>query len=301
MHFAAFAYVGEVVTDPAKYYRNNVVSTLTLLDAMRTARRRAVRLLQHLRHLRHPRDRADHRGRAAGADQPLRPTKLVVERCWPTTPAPTAWASRPCATSTRAAPPPTATIGEDHDPETHLIPLVLQAALGRRPHVDGLRHRLPDAGRHLRPRLHPRRRPGRRPPAAPWSGSTGAAAALQPRHRHRRQRARRDRRARRVTGRPIPSSSAPPRRRSPAWWPRPPPAASSAGPPAPPGSTRSWSPPGNGTPPTPTAMATASPQASRADSFAGAAMPLRRPASTARTMTSAAIGMPRLSESSTRS
>ena len=35
MHFAAFAYVGESVTDPAKYYQNNVVGTLTLLDAMR--------------------------------------------------------------------------------------------------------------------------------------------------------------------------------------------------------------------------------------------------------------------------
>ena len=35
MHFAAFAYVGESVTDPAKYYHNNVVGTLALLDAMR--------------------------------------------------------------------------------------------------------------------------------------------------------------------------------------------------------------------------------------------------------------------------
>src|SRR4051812_36426572 len=35
MHFAAFAYVGESVTDPAKYYRNNVAGTLTLLEAMR--------------------------------------------------------------------------------------------------------------------------------------------------------------------------------------------------------------------------------------------------------------------------
>ena len=34
IHFAAFAYVGESVTDPAKYYRNNVVGTLSLLDAM---------------------------------------------------------------------------------------------------------------------------------------------------------------------------------------------------------------------------------------------------------------------------
>ncbi|MHC5731770.1 MAG: NAD-dependent epimerase/dehydratase family protein, partial [Nostoc sp.] len=37
MHFSAYAYVGESVTDPAKYYRNNVVGTLTLLEAMLTA------------------------------------------------------------------------------------------------------------------------------------------------------------------------------------------------------------------------------------------------------------------------
>ena len=36
VHFAAFAYVGRSVTDPAKYYRNNVIGTLSLLDAMRT-------------------------------------------------------------------------------------------------------------------------------------------------------------------------------------------------------------------------------------------------------------------------
>ena len=37
MHFAAFTYVGESVTDPAKYYRNNVIGTMNLLDAMREA------------------------------------------------------------------------------------------------------------------------------------------------------------------------------------------------------------------------------------------------------------------------
>ena len=37
MHFAAYAYVGESVEQPAKYYRNNLIGTLTLLDAMRAA------------------------------------------------------------------------------------------------------------------------------------------------------------------------------------------------------------------------------------------------------------------------
>src|SRR5262245_59574128 len=37
IHFAAFCYVGDSVTDPARYYRNNIVGTLNLLDAMRSA------------------------------------------------------------------------------------------------------------------------------------------------------------------------------------------------------------------------------------------------------------------------
>src|SRR5437764_1453496 len=37
VHFAAFAYVGESVTDPAKYYRNNLVNTLNLMERMRRA------------------------------------------------------------------------------------------------------------------------------------------------------------------------------------------------------------------------------------------------------------------------
>ena len=55
MHFAAFAFVGESVADPAKYYQNNVVGSLTLLEAMRDAGVRQDRLLQHHGHLRRAR------------------------------------------------------------------------------------------------------------------------------------------------------------------------------------------------------------------------------------------------------
>ena len=50
-------------------------------------------------------------------------------------------------------------IGEDHDPETHLIPLAIDAAIGKRPVARALRHRLPHPGRHLPARLRPRGRP----------------------------------------------------------------------------------------------------------------------------------------------
>jgi hypothetical protein len=72
MHFAAFCYVGESVTDPLKYYFNNVAATLHLLNAMLSGREE-VRLLLHVRHLRRPGDAPDSRGPAAGAHQPLRP------------------------------------------------------------------------------------------------------------------------------------------------------------------------------------------------------------------------------------
>ena len=73
MHFAAFCYVGESVTDPLKYYFNNVVATLHLLKAMLDGRREEVRVLLHLRDLRRPGHPAAGRNHAAAADQSLRP------------------------------------------------------------------------------------------------------------------------------------------------------------------------------------------------------------------------------------
>ena len=72
---------------------------------------------------------------------------------------------------------PDGEIGEDHDPETHLIPLVLRAALGRGEPRRDLRHRLSDAGRHGDPRLHPCDRSGRRACPGAWRISRAAARA----------------------------------------------------------------------------------------------------------------------------
>ena len=132
MHFAAFAYVGESVTDPELYYRNNVGGTLALLEAMREAGRRTNRLLLDLRGLRRSRDgcRSARRHRKA----PLNPygeTKLAIERAlhWYAG----AYGLRYVALRyfNAAGADPDGEIGEDHEPETHLIPLVLRAALGR--------------------------------------------------------------------------------------------------------------------------------------------------------------------------
>ena len=81
-------------------------------------------------------------------------TKLAFEGRLRTTPRRTASGTRPCGISGASGAVTDGTIGEDHDPETHLIPLVLQVALEAAAHRD-LRHRLPRR-RTGRARLHPR-------------------------------------------------------------------------------------------------------------------------------------------------
>jgi UDP-glucose 4-epimerase len=131
MHFASFIAVGESVRDPASYYRNNLTNTLSLLDAMRQ----------------HGVGRFIFSSTAAifgepeyvpiDERHPLRPispygfTKYAVERALADYGA--AYGLR--AVSLRyfnaAGADPQARLGERHEPETHLIPLVLRAASGR--------------------------------------------------------------------------------------------------------------------------------------------------------------------------
>jgi UDP-glucose-4-epimerase GalE len=135
VHFAAFAFVGESVADPAKYYRNNVVNTLTLLDALR----------------RHGVKRFVFSSTCATygipqtvpltEDEPQKPInpygngKLAVEFALADYAAAYGWGFAALRYFNAAGASPEGTIGEDHDPETHLIPLVLQAAAGLRPAI----------------------------------------------------------------------------------------------------------------------------------------------------------------------
>ena len=72
MHFAAFAYVGESVTIPAKYYRNNVVGSLTLLEAARDHGIEQFVFSSTCATYGVPDDAAHHRRHAAAADQSVR-------------------------------------------------------------------------------------------------------------------------------------------------------------------------------------------------------------------------------------
>jgi len=141
MHFAAFTSVGESVSDPGRYYRNNVVGSLTLLEA---ARDHGIR-------------RFVFSGTAAvygipdsvpiredAPQNPINPygaSKLMVERM--------------LRDFNAAGADPDNETGECHDPETHLVPLVLDAVSGRRPHVTifGTNYETPD-GTCIRDYIH---------------------------------------------------------------------------------------------------------------------------------------------------
>jgi UDP-glucose-4-epimerase GalE len=135
VHFAAFAQVGESVTDPAKYYRNNVVGTLSLLEAMRSAGVTKIVFSSTTATYGVPKqipitEQEDQR--------PINPygyTKLVIEQALADYAAAYGFAYAALRYFNASGASPDGDIGEDHAPETHLIPLVLQVALGQRPHI----------------------------------------------------------------------------------------------------------------------------------------------------------------------
>jgi UDP-glucose 4-epimerase len=135
MHFAASASVPESVVDPAKYYRNNVVGTLNLLDAMRQAGVGRIVFSSTAAVYGIPETIP------IPEDSPTRPinpygfTKLAIERALADYAAAYGLGSAALRYFNAAGAADDATIGEDHDPETHLIPLVLQVALGQRDNV----------------------------------------------------------------------------------------------------------------------------------------------------------------------
>jgi UDP-glucose-4-epimerase GalE len=136
VHFAAFTYVGESVTEPAKYYLNNLVNTLHLLDTCR--RHEVARFVfsstcaTYGLPLKVPITEEE-------KQQPINPygnTKLAVEMALADFAAAYQWGYAALRYFNASGASPDGTIGEDHDPETHLIPLVIQAALGQRPALE---------------------------------------------------------------------------------------------------------------------------------------------------------------------
>jgi UDP-glucose-4-epimerase GalE len=155
VHFAAFTYVGESVRDPGKYYQNNLVNTLNLMECLR--RNRVSRMVFS--------STAATYGIPQRVpiteDEPQRPInpygagKFAVEQALADYAGAYGWGYAALRYFNASGAHPDGTIGEDHDPETHLIPLVLQAVLGQRPAIEvfGTDYPTPD-GTCIRDYIH---------------------------------------------------------------------------------------------------------------------------------------------------
>jgi UDP-glucose-4-epimerase GalE len=132
MHFAAFAYVGVSVIEPAKYYHNNVVGTLSLLDAMRAADVRRIVFSSTCATYGIPNQVPISEDHPQNPISPYGFTKLAIEHALAdySRAYGLGYAALRYFNASGAA--ADGSIGEDHDPETHLIPLVLEVALGQR-------------------------------------------------------------------------------------------------------------------------------------------------------------------------
>lgn len=135
MHFAAYAYVGESVTDPAKYYCNNVMGTLTLLEAMRAASVDKFVFSSTCATYGVPKTIPIPEGHPQDPINPYGASKLMVERMLADFSVAYDFKSVAFRYFNAAGADPEGLLGEDHHPETHLIPLVLQAAMGKRESV----------------------------------------------------------------------------------------------------------------------------------------------------------------------
>lgn len=133
IHMAADSLVGESVEHPSKYFRNNVVAGLNLLDAMRDAGVGRFVFSSTAATYGEPAKQPIEEIDPTQPTNPYGESKLAFERAlhWYEN----AYGLRYVSLRYFNAAGATKRCGEQHDPETHLIPIVLQAAAGRRDHV----------------------------------------------------------------------------------------------------------------------------------------------------------------------
>src|SRR3954466_1406685 len=155
MHFAAFAYVGVSVKDPAIYYQNNIVGSLALLDAMRSAGVNRIVFSSSCATYGIPVRVPITEDHPQNPISPYGYTKLVIEHALADYSHAYGMGYAALRYFNASGSAADGTIGEDHDPETHLIPLILQVALGQRESVDifGTDYPTPD-GTCIRDYIH---------------------------------------------------------------------------------------------------------------------------------------------------
>ena len=155
VHFAAYAYVGESVTDPLKYYRNNTAEPLTLLEVMRDRGCRVFVFSSTCATYGVPETVPIAETTPQSPINPYGRSKLMLE--WILADCEHAWGLKSACLRYFNASGSSADglIGEDHDPETHLIPRVLMALTGEIEHVEvfGTDYPTPD-GTCIRDYIH---------------------------------------------------------------------------------------------------------------------------------------------------
>ena len=155
MHFAASALVGESMTHPGKYFRNNTLGTFNLLEAMRAAGVGTIVFSSTCATYGNPVRVPIDESHPQAPVNPYGESKLMVEKMlrWYGECHGLRWMALRYFNAAGAD--PDGEIGEDHDPESHLIPLVIGGALGTRPPVKVFGDRLPDAdGTAVRDYIH---------------------------------------------------------------------------------------------------------------------------------------------------
>jgi UDP-glucose 4-epimerase len=155
MHFAAYCYVGESVTQPLKYYFNNVVATLHLLHAMMDAGVRKFVFSSTCATFGVPASLPIHETMPQAPINPYGQTKLDIEHALKALAGAHGLSFAAFRYFNAAGAAEDGAIGEDHAPETHLIPVAIEVATGKRPHLElfGTDYPTPD-GTCLRDYVH---------------------------------------------------------------------------------------------------------------------------------------------------
>jgi UDP-arabinose 4-epimerase len=136
MHFAALAYVGESVAEPALYYQNNVAGSLSLLRSLQAAGVQHFIFSSTCATYGMPQQIPITEDHPQDPINPYGASKLMIERMLADFSAAYGLRSVSLRYFNAAGADPEGEIGEAHDPETHLIPLTLRAAAGDLPCLD---------------------------------------------------------------------------------------------------------------------------------------------------------------------
>ncbi|MCU7556124.1 UDP-glucose 4-epimerase GalE [Macrococcus capreoli] len=155
LHFAAFSLVGESVSNPMKYFNNNVYGAQVLLELMNEYDVNFIVFSSTAATYGEPKNIPITEEEPTSPTNPYGESKLIMEKMMKWNANATDLNFVALRYFNVAGAKESGVIGEDHSPETHLIPIVLEAALGQRPHVTifGDDYKTPD-GTCIRDYIH---------------------------------------------------------------------------------------------------------------------------------------------------